>query len=113
MGAWACNCLLFIPNSFFVMFMTVSMRMRVVVEQEQSQDVHCQTSRSHTQYPFRIGDLWWIEQPLNGFKADGHTQCHQENAIDQRTQCLCGLPAVCKLLGRPRILYMYCPEADA
>lgn len=69
--------------------------MSVVVEEEQSHNVRSQSQASDNQDELRLSDLLRLDEALNGLEEDAHAQRHEEDAVDQRTQCFRALPAVC------------------
>ena len=67
----------------------------VVVEEEQSHNVRSQSQASNNQDELRLSDLLRLHEALDGFEEDAHAERHQEDAVDQRTQCFRALPSVC------------------
>jgi hypothetical protein len=73
--------------------------MSMVVEEEQSHDVRRQSQTSYNQDKLRLGDLLRLHEALDGLEEDAHAQRHEEDTVDQRTQCLRALPSICVRFG--------------
>ena len=83
----------FVSMSMAVSAVAVSVAM--LVEKEQSHNVRSQSQASNDQDQLRLRDLLRLDKSLNGFEEDADTQRDQEDTVDQRTQSLGALPAVC------------------
>jgi hypothetical protein len=51
-------------------FLAVRMSMTVIMEENQSQDIHGQPGATNTEDPFWVRDLWGVEEALDCFEDD-------------------------------------------
>ena len=69
-----------------------TMAMAVVVEEEQAENVGCQTKTANDKYELGVGDLLGFDEALDRVKEDGEAEGDEEDAVHQRTEGLSALP---------------------
>jgi hypothetical protein len=89
---------------FSMRVFVVSVRMTamtVVVEKEKTADVRQETAGADDEDDLGVGDVLWLDEPLDRFEEDGETERDEEDAVDERTQSFGTLPlrAVSRLLA--------------
>jgi hypothetical protein len=57
----------------------------VVVEEEETENVGCETARTNDEDDDRVRDVLWLDKSLDGFEEDGETQRDKEDSVDQGT----------------------------
>lgn len=57
----------------------------VVVEEEETDNVGCETARTNDKDDERVRNVLWLDKSLNGFEEDGETQRDKEDSVDQGT----------------------------
>jgi hypothetical protein len=73
----------------------------MVVEKEKTADVRQETAGADDEDDLGVGDVLWLDEPLDRFEEDGETERDEEDAVDERTQSFGTLPlrAVSRLLA--------------
>ena len=55
----------------------------MVVEEEQTDDVRCETKRTDDKDKLRVRDFLRLDKALDGFEEDGETKSDKEDAVDK------------------------------
>ena len=65
--------------------MAMAMTMRVVVEEDETEEIGQQTQTSHDTDEFGVVDRLRLDETLDGFEENGDTQGDQKDSVDQST----------------------------
>jgi hypothetical protein len=87
----------FLSRRVLVVRVVVSVRVTAVavsdvVEENKAYEVRRKTQGTDNEHQHGLRNLLRLYKSLNRFEEDGETESNEENAVDERAQCLCALP---------------------
>lgn len=70
------------------------MGVSMFMEQEQADEVRCETKGPNNHDELRVGDFWRLEKALDGLERNGETQCEEEDSVHEGCENFSSVPAV-------------------
>ena len=78
-----------------------AVRMSVVVEEEESDNVRSEAQASYDDHYLGVGDFGDVDEALNGFHEDGEAESQEKDTIDEGSEHFGTLPTV-------RVAWIFC-----